>query len=269
MATDLIPISDIARMADAVAKSGLFGVKSPDQALALMLVAQAEGRHPAIAARDYHIIQGRPTLKADAILARFQEAGGRIEWHAYTAEQCEATFAHPQGGSLRIAWTMEDARRAGLGGRDTWKQYPRAMLRSRLISEGVRTVYPAVLCGIYTPDEAADLPPPRPMGAAEIVLPSIPTTSRADAIVDRLAPPVAESPKPDGNPETAATSTTIRSAVDAAIARVGREKVVAMLASFGWRTPRDIQPDQIAEAIEVLDGLAPETKGEDDEGPPF
>ena len=47
MTTELVTIGDIERMAAAVAKSGLFGVKQPEQAMALMLVAQAEGLHPA------------------------------------------------------------------------------------------------------------------------------------------------------------------------------------------------------------------------------
>jgi hypothetical protein len=38
-----IGFSDVERMASAVAKSGLFGVRTPDQALSLMLIAQAEG----------------------------------------------------------------------------------------------------------------------------------------------------------------------------------------------------------------------------------
>ena len=73
--SNLVPVDQITIMANAVAKSGLFGVKTPEQAMALMLIAQAEGNHPAIAARDYHVIQGRPALKADAMLARFQQAG--------------------------------------------------------------------------------------------------------------------------------------------------------------------------------------------------
>ena len=47
---NLVPVSEIKTMAEAVAKSGLFGVKTADEAMALMLIAQAEGQHPAIAA---------------------------------------------------------------------------------------------------------------------------------------------------------------------------------------------------------------------------
>ena len=153
----MIPYADMERMAACIANSGLFGVKNPTQALALMLIAQAEGLHPATAARDYHVIQGRPALKADAMLARFQAAGGKIEWHDYTDTVVSGTFSHPAGGKVKIEWTFEQAKRAGLTGKDVWKQYPRAMLRARVISEGIRTVYPGVLSGMYTPEEVRDI----------------------------------------------------------------------------------------------------------------
>ena len=173
MNTALVPVDQIERMALAVAKSGLFGVKTPDQAMALMLVAQAEGMHPAIAARDYHVINGRPTLRADAMLARFQQAGGKVEWGDYTDQRVVGTFSHPQGGSVRIEWTTKMAQDAGLTRNPTWKSYPRQMLRARCISEGIRTIYPGVAIGTYTPEEAEDMAPrpARDMGAVEEVAP--------------------------------------------------------------------------------------------------
>lgn len=171
MATDLIPYSDMERMAAVVAQSGLFGIKTPTQALALMLIAQAEGLHPATAARDYHVINGRPALKADAMLSKFQAAGGKVQWHEYTDVSVSATFSHPQGGTVKIEWTIDQASRAGLTGRDVWKQYPRAMLRARVISEGIRTVYPGVLAGMYTPEEIRDMAP-HPAETVEVKGPS-------------------------------------------------------------------------------------------------
>lgn len=177
MSTALVPVDQIERMALAVAKSGLFGVKTPDQAMALMLVAQAEGMHPAIAARDYHVINGRPTLRADAMLARFQQAGGKVEWGEYTDRKVVGTFTHPQGGSVRIEWTTQMAQDAGLTRNPTWKSYPRQMLRSRCISEGIRTVFPGVVVGTYTPEEVEDMapaprqaPPPPSPEPVEVVI---------------------------------------------------------------------------------------------------
>ena len=99
--TPMIPYADMEKMATVIAQSGLFGVKNPTQALALMLLSQAEGLHPATAARDYHVIQGRPTLKADTMLARFQAAGGSVEWHDYTDRVVSATFSHPRGSKVK------------------------------------------------------------------------------------------------------------------------------------------------------------------------
>lgn len=186
MSTALIPVDQVERMALAVAKSGLFGVRTPDQAMALMLIAQAEGMHPAIAARDYHVINGRPTLRADAMLARFQQAGGKVEWGDYTDRKVVGTFTHPQGGSVRIEWTTDMAVSANLTKNPTWKSYPRQMLRARCISEGIRTIYPGVAIGTYTPEEAEDMAPQRTvrdMGDAEEVAPPPPP---AAVDVDKL-----------------------------------------------------------------------------------
>jgi hypothetical protein len=117
-------VADIEKMAGAIAKSKMFGMKTTEEAFALMLIAQAEGMHPAIAARDYHVIQGRPTLKADAMLARFQQAGGKVQWDVYTDAEVTGTFSHPQGGSLRLTWTFQQAKSIGLTGKDNWKNYP-------------------------------------------------------------------------------------------------------------------------------------------------
>jgi len=173
--SNLVPINDIEKMALAVAKSQLFGVKTAEQAMALMLIAQAEGMHPAIAARDYHVIQGRPALKADAMMARFQAAGGKVEWQTYTDKEVTGVFSHSQGGSVSITWTFDMATKIGLTGKDNWRNYPRAMLRARCISEGIRTVYPGCIAGTYTDEETEEFAPkekqaePKNMGAAEIV----------------------------------------------------------------------------------------------------
>jgi hypothetical protein len=156
-----IPVSDVERMARAVASSKLFGVKSAEEALALMLIAQAEGRHPASAANDYNIIQGRPAKKADAMLRDFLSAGGKVQWLVLDDKKAEATFSHPSGGTVTIGWDMARAKAAGLGGKDMWAKYPRQMLRSRVVSEGIRTVFPGATSGMYVPEEVPDMPEPR------------------------------------------------------------------------------------------------------------
>lgn len=155
---DLIPMADLEKMAAAFAKSKLFGAKTPEEALSLMLVAQAEGMHPASAARDYHIIQGKGAKKAEAMMRDFLKAGGTVKWHALDDTKADATFSHQQGGTVRISWDMARVKTAKISNADMYGKYPRQMLRSRCVSEGVRTVCPLATGGMYTPEEAIDIP---------------------------------------------------------------------------------------------------------------
>ena len=178
MTNDLIAINDLERMAVAVAKSKLFGVKTAEEAMTLMLVAQAEGMHPMTAVQQFDIIQGKPARKSWAMLDRFQQAGGKVEWHERGDQRADATFSHPLGGTVRVDWDMVRAKKAGLAGKEMWAKYPRQMLTARVISEGVRTVYPGATGGFYTPEEARDMEPPpmrdvTPKAAPKPTLPSM------------------------------------------------------------------------------------------------
>ena len=172
--SNLVSFTEMDQMAGAIAASGLFGMKDKNSVLALMAVAQAEGLHPATAARDFHIIQGRPALKADAMLARFQNAGGKVDWKDYTDEKVTGVFSHPNGGSLAVTWTIEQATKIGLVKPGSgWQKFPRAMLRSRCISEGIRSVFPGSVTGFYSPEEVADFEPAKEMGKVQVVSPVV------------------------------------------------------------------------------------------------
>jgi hypothetical protein len=112
---EVVPYSQMQQMAVTVAKSKLFGVENPDQALALMALCQAEGIHPMTAVRDYHIIKGRPSLKAETMLARFIQAGGsrRVAFEL-SDTKAEATFQPSERRHRsRLDWTIERGKTAG------------------------------------------------------------------------------------------------------------------------------------------------------------
>jgi hypothetical protein len=166
---DLVPIksgvpafsmSEVERIAGAIAKSGMFGLKDPYGVLTLCLLAQAEGQHPAVVFRDYSVISGKPAKKAEAMLRDFINSGGKVEWHQLDDDGADATFTHP-AGSARISWDKERAKKAQLGSNGMYAKYPRQMFRSRVISEGVRTVYPGATSGLYVPEEVASFEPAR------------------------------------------------------------------------------------------------------------
>jgi len=170
--SNIIPVSDMTVMADSIVKSGFYGFKTKEQVMAVMLVAQAENKHPASVVQEYDIIQGKPALKSQAILARFQLSGGSVQWDVVTPKAVKGTFKHPQGGTLTVEWTIEMAKQAGIY-RDGsgWSKYPEDMLRARVISRAVRSIYPACILGHYATEEVMDFdsPMPKHMGVVEDV----------------------------------------------------------------------------------------------------
>ena len=102
------------RIAAVIAKSGMGGFKNVQQAKATMILALAEGIPIGKAIHEYNVINGRLALKSESMLARFQNAGGRIEYAVYTDEKVTASAHHQKGGALTVTWTLADAKRAGL-----------------------------------------------------------------------------------------------------------------------------------------------------------
>lgn len=206
MASDMVnvPLEQVETMANAVAQSGLFGFKSAAQAFALMCVAQADGIPPIKAVQQYHIIEGKPALKSEAMLARFQAAGGKIRWTERTERRVSLWLSHPQSGELEVAWDMERAKAAGLANKNQWKAYPMQMMSARCISEGVRALCPACLGGFYTPEEERDMakdePQPRPKPAETPKAPDAKPRKKPERAVE--AEVVPESPAEGRAPET-------------------------------------------------------------------
>lgn len=160
-------LDEVQKMAQAIYSGGLFAdFKTPQAVLTLMLLCQAEGMHPMMAVRRYHLINGKPSMRADAMLATFQQAGGKVRWGDRSNTVVSAVFSHPLSGETEIVWTFDDAKRAGLPEKNpNWHKYPRQMLTARVISEGVRATLPGVCMGLYTPEEVEDFdtkPEPRP-----------------------------------------------------------------------------------------------------------
>lgn len=183
-------VVDVMQMAEVVVKSGLFPqFRTRESAAALMLLCRAKGLDPMTAVERYHIVQGRPVMRADAMLGEFVAMGGKVEWHRRDEQESKATFSHPLGGSVTVSWTFEMAQEAKLTGKDVWRQYPRQMLHARCVSEGVRSVLPGATNGMYTPEEAANMEP------APVYAPETAAQSRENARREPLVAIAADRPQ--------------------------------------------------------------------------
>ena len=130
----------------------------------LMLVTElgsSLGLHPASSVTSIHIIDGKPSLSANLVSALVRKAGHklRVTSRGSIAEGNYAAIAEiirsdDPDFTYHVEWTMERAQRAGLTGKDNWKKYPEAMLKSRAVTEVVREGAPDVtFFAAYAPEE--------------------------------------------------------------------------------------------------------------------
>lgn len=155
-------LPEMLAFADTLVKTGFLpvAIKTPAQAVAVILTGRELGLGPMQALRSINIIQGKPALSAELMLALFKSRGGKAVWRESTATKAVLWLRHPNGDEHTETFTIDDAQRAGLLGKQNWKIYPKAMLRARCASAGLRAVAPDVSAGIYDPDElGADIPP--------------------------------------------------------------------------------------------------------------
>ncbi|MDD5699113.1 MAG: hypothetical protein PHH77_10900 [Victivallaceae bacterium] len=156
-------INDLAEIGTAIAKSGMFGINSDSAGMVLAMTCYQEKITPLDFIRTYHIIKGRPTMRADAMLATFSQFGGKYKIVEYSPEKAAAAF-EIDGRTLENSFTWEEAkqesyvyREDGKTLKDNWSTPRRRkeMLWARLVSESIRTIAPQVCKGVYTPEETA------------------------------------------------------------------------------------------------------------------
>jgi len=131
-------------------------VKTPEQAIAIMLKGKELGIPPMQSFGSIAIVQGKPTISAELMLALIYRNFPSASVHFVRSDEKECTIAakRPNGKESIFTFTLEDAKRAQLLGKSSWTQYPAAMLRARCISAMARAVFPDALMGAsYTPEE--------------------------------------------------------------------------------------------------------------------
>ena len=238
-----IQLQDIERMAAYVAESKMFpGVDTKPKAAALMLLAHAEDLHPMKALKRYHMMEFKntvvPTLKAEVMLANFQDAGGTVEWKLLTDECVTGIFTHPKGGSVSITWDDSTVKKAGLG--NLHFKYPRAMKRSRCISEGIRTVYPACLHGMSTPEEMADVI------EAEVVQPAKKAPKKVEIV--ESAPVVVEAPALDRSAQKAYEE-EVRNVLGGIPSHVRAELVASLAQKYSVKSLKEITDEKVQYSV--------------------
>lgn len=132
---------------------------NPADLAVIMITGHELGLSPMQALRGLHVVEGRPVLSADLIVGLVKKHPACKYFRLVESTDERATYETLREGDpepTRITWTIQQAAKAGLTGRQNWRAHPAAMLRARASAALARAVYPDVAMGIYDPDEALD-----------------------------------------------------------------------------------------------------------------
>lgn len=139
-------------------KSGLLpnSIKTPEQAIVIALKGRELGIPPMQAFAHIHIIQGKPCISSELMLSLiFKNCHGAVVDYLETSNtRCRIKAKRPGGQFAEFEFSIEDAKQAGLTNKDSWRNYPGAMLRARTISMTARALFADAIMGCsYTPEE--------------------------------------------------------------------------------------------------------------------
>lgn len=175
-------MSDLASAGQLLARSGMFGIRNEAEGFVVLVTCHQRGITIPEFFEDYHIVHGRPSKKADAILASLVDLGGEYEILSRTPERAaikasrgktsgvfELTWADAQlepfpyvGKESEIVEDLARGQRPQLKDKYATPRSRMQMLWARVVSDAVRAVCPQACKGTYTPEEVGDFADPQP-----------------------------------------------------------------------------------------------------------
>lgn len=262
-AAHALSLSDQWKFAETVANSSMVPKAyrgDPGGVLIAVNLGQQMGLSPAESMYRIHVIEGKPSASAELIASNVRRAGHKIRIHATNeSATVRITRADEPDYPSEVTWTIEDAKRAELTGKDNWRKYPRSMLRARAISECAREACPEALYGVtYVEGEVVE----------SVTHDVITATAARESAADALAPP-----QQDAAAESADSGGGITDAQHRKLGVLFREAEITD-ADAARQYCADVIGREIgsrkemtsAEAGKVIDSLETEAKADPDTG---
>lgn len=153
---------ELLKFAEGISRSNLlpsaYRGKPADVAVAVMW-GQEVGLSPMAALTRIVVVNGKATLDAQGMVAVVRRAGHSISGTSSSTKATVTGKRSDTGDELTVEWTMDDAKRARLDGKDVWKQFPSDMLWARAVSAVCRRLFADVCAGLtYTEEEMEGVP---------------------------------------------------------------------------------------------------------------
>ena len=208
---ELRTLDDAWRFATAVTKSGLApkGLDTPEKVLIAMQMGAELGMPPLSSLQNIAVINGRPFLTADLMLAVVRASGlfdeaafvERIENRDGVPVAICQVRRKPDGKPIVREFSLDDAKRAGLLRPNTpWAQYPLRMLQMRARSWALRDTFSDLLKGMRAVEDVD-------VETVEVVdvttEPEPQATKDVKGVLDTLAEQIAPPEEPQNDTEYA------------------------------------------------------------------
>ena len=166
-------IDEAIRFAEMLSKSSLVPKDfsgNPGNILVAVQWGMELGLQPMQAMQNIAVINGRPSLWGDAVIALVKGSTACEYVVEETTDDLATCRVKRKGEPEQVrTFSKADAVKAGLFGKQgPWTQYPKRMLQMRARSWALRDVFPDVLRGMPVAEELMDMPE-KDMGHAEVI----------------------------------------------------------------------------------------------------
>jgi hypothetical protein len=137
----------------------------PGDILVCLQMGAELGLSPLAALQSISVINGKPSVWGDGAIALVQASGLLVDHEEDVEGEGDERYGYcrmvrrGRATPYLKRFSIADAKRAGLWGRNVWKGYPDVMLVARARSACMRAAFPDVLKGVITREEAIDYPP--------------------------------------------------------------------------------------------------------------
>ena len=166
-------VTEAMQMAEMLSKSQMIPKNyqnKPQDTLVAMMMGSELGLHPIQALQNIAVINGKPSIYGDAMLALVQNHsafGGIQESFDEAAQVATCIVWRKNGEKHTVTFSQADAKQAGLWAKaGPWSQYPKRMMTFRARGFALRDQFADALAGLISREEAEDMPE-RDMGSAQ------------------------------------------------------------------------------------------------------
>lgn len=156
MSLDMEKWQVMRQQAEILVKSGFLpvAINTAEKALAIMQKGKELGIPPMEALSSINVIQGKPSVSPQLMLALARRTGELIDMEMETTEKgATVTITRKGQSAYTTTFGIKEATDLGLIGKDNYKKQPGTMFGWRALAANLRITFPDAISGLYLIEE--------------------------------------------------------------------------------------------------------------------